>query len=1130
MANPQPLTFISTKQYSIGQADRQVSTMTVRDELNNINRTLTECHRRFQEADLERNKLDSLYRTKIDKVKQWSQAKRAQVENERATVLKYYRIAKDSTDKDLITTGISGEKPDIYKLNEMIELVNTTSRNDHQAGKIVDLTSRYFVFLDHEMSKIQQAEQSKIQKIIAQKDSELSRINDAERAALSYCRSYLASEKVKGLSALFDKIETDYTIDSRYFVEWKRPSKKKKKMLIGYGEFRVNIPQTLCPALKQSLGKYFDEASKCVYYPCGFTTTSSEIIDIEYTETNERQVRGGLQALVLNFMRYFEVTKLKISVFDQIYYNAGILGSLTTLAEIKGSLIEKTPFNDSSLKDSIESLAAYYRKVESKIGARDVYEYNRVKKPEDQIPYRLIILNRDQDHFGTETTSELSFVLNNASKFGLTVIRLTKSSDGGSKGKDREKKRLKYAKDHLNLISGSSGDFYIADDTGWVPFRWIEAPSSFPPSFLSRVKHALKPIKRGTKYFDRYKLTLPVKTRTSKRKPIVLPFAVDDDDTVITCSFENETFAAYVMGAAGSGKSTLLHTLICGILMNYHPDEVELWLMDFKMLEFRKYLSSRPPHIKYLLLEKSEDLIFDIIDKLTEELERREYIFSQKGWQKLMDVPVNEYMPAIFVIVDEFAQMSQIIRESRGSGYGLDYTIKLENLLAKGRALGFKFIFASQTYTTGVSGLTETACKQIQLRFALKNSRDEIVSTLDLASEQLTSALSKDINSLPPYETLFKWRDKNGEICTGRFKNLYVENAEIDKLMAALSNHIKPCQAGKATNDRSYVEKNPVMIEGEKPKTFRSQIPLYKEYERSQDEGFLEDNDFLIYPGVPCSFKLAKPFMLSQGTSENILILGGDKDSTVNVSQSIIVSYARFNNPIEIWAHPRSAIIKKYKNTIFSKRMQFLELTDICARITELKQEIMHKQNSERMVLCFGLERIFDDLDILDETDFEEPCVISTLDDLMQKLNLVESEAEKDQIINEYNSQVDRYNSSQNATYFSNRIFDARDDYKWLVKKGSLFGLHFVCCFERAKDWLNLRISTDYFNHKILFPMSKDDSIDLIGTRKANEIDDGTCIYTDGKVTFTIRPHIHKGISYRGWLVNPDEKVIRKGV
>lgn len=69
---------------------------------------------------------------------------------------------------------------------------------------------------------------------------------------------------------------------------------------------------------------------------------------------------------------------------------------------------------------------------------------------------------------------------------------------------------------------------------------------------------------------------------------------------------------------------------------------------------------------------------------------------------------------AIFIIIDEFAQMSQILRMTKGDGYKADYTLKLENLLREGAAFGFKFIFASQTYSDGVEGLTEPARKQIQ--------------------------------------------------------------------------------------------------------------------------------------------------------------------------------------------------------------------------------------------------------------------------------------------------------------------------------------------------------------------------------------------------------------------------------
>lgn len=142
------------------------------------------------------------------------------------------------------------------------------------------------------------------------------------------------------------------------------------------------------------------------------------------------------------------------------------------------------------------------------------------------------------------------------------------------------------------------------------------------------------------------------------------------------------------MGASGSGKSTLLHTLITGIIRNYHPDDVELWLADFKMSEFAQYIDPLPPHVKYILLDESKELVFDLIDRLTDEMmERQRFFMKHRDLKKVENVSSDIYMPVIFVILDEFSIMSQAVAESES------YKLKLQNLLAKGRALGIKFIF-----------------------------------------------------------------------------------------------------------------------------------------------------------------------------------------------------------------------------------------------------------------------------------------------------------------------------------------------------------------------------------------------------------------------------------------------------
>lgn len=633
--------------------------MTIQEQLEQLNKKFEQLHSDFIRFDLEKKSLDAKYASIAVSVKVKYQQKKDRIKQEQEEVLKYYRIAKDNSNKELVHGGVAPQKPDLARLNNMIERVNSYSRNDPVAGQIIDLCNAYVAYLDAELKKVENREQSEIQNIERNKIDEANNLTHRKGKVLADCEMFLKGAEVKNLVALFEMIHNDYEITKEYFDNWGGPLKRKRMMLLGFSQYKVDVPQKLCSILKGSLKHHFDESTKMVNCPCGFTTDTYEEIFVEYTDHNETKLKLGVQALILNFLRYFKPTEYKIAVFDYLHYNADVLGALYVFANIKNGLVDAIPANEKELKQSISVLASYYRKVEAKLGTQNIYEYNKTHKPEERIPLRILIINRLQESFNSSGEAEMAYVVNNASKFGISIIRMTKSTDGGSKGKNREKKYLAKAKDYIRIISDSNGGFYIENDKEWLAFKWLSAPPFLPQEFVNKIESAVKPIEIGTKYFKRYKPKLPTRSH-GKRRPISIPFAINEDDKVVECSFENELFAAYMMGASRSGKSTLLHTMISGLIMNYHPDELELWLLDFKMLEFKKYANHRPPHIKYLLLEKSEDLVFDIIDRLEEMLAEREYAFSQNGWQKLADVPSDVYMPVIFIIIDEFAQMSQI--------------------------------------------------------------------------------------------------------------------------------------------------------------------------------------------------------------------------------------------------------------------------------------------------------------------------------------------------------------------------------------------------------------------------------------------------------------------------------------
>src|SRR5204863_7231055 len=79
-----------------------------------------------------------------------------------------------------------------------------------------------------------------------------------------------------------------------------------------------------------------------------------------------------------------------------------------------------------------------------------------------------------------------------------------------------------------------------------------------------------------------------------------------------------------VAGKTGSGKSTLLHVLITQLALRYSPDEVELYLVDFKKgVEFKTYSRHQLPHARVIAIESEREFGLSVLQRLDAELRAR---------------------------------------------------------------------------------------------------------------------------------------------------------------------------------------------------------------------------------------------------------------------------------------------------------------------------------------------------------------------------------------------------------------------------------------------------------------------------------------------------------------------------
>ncbi|MGH7224660.1 MAG: FtsK/SpoIIIE domain-containing protein, partial [Gemmataceae bacterium] len=177
---------------------------------------------------------------------------------------------------------------------------------------------------------------------------------------------------------------------------------------------------------------------------------------------------------------------------------------------------------------------------------------------------------------------------------------------------------------------------------------------------------------------------------------------------------------ALVAGKTGSGKSSLLHALITNLSLLYSPDEVELYLIDFKKgVEFKTYAVHDLPHARVIAIESEREFGLSVLQRLDAELRMRGERFRDERAQDLnafrQAVP-DARMPRIMLIVDEFQEFF-----TEDDRIAQETSQLLDRLVRQGRAFGMHVLLGSQTLG-GAYSLARSTIDQMAVRIALQCS------------------------------------------------------------------------------------------------------------------------------------------------------------------------------------------------------------------------------------------------------------------------------------------------------------------------------------------------------------------------------------------------------------------------
>ncbi len=177
-----------------------------------------------------------------------------------------------------------------------------------------------------------------------------------------------------------------------------------------------------------------------------------------------------------------------------------------------------------------------------------------------------------------------------------------------------------------------------------------------------------------------------------------------------------------VAGKTGSGKSSLLHTLITSAAMRYSPDQLHLYLLDFKKgVEFKLYADLHLPHARVIGIESEREFGKSVLEKLDQELHRRGELFRAQGVQELAEYRRRSQatLPRIVLVVDEFQEL--FVRDDR---IAQECTMLLDRLVRQGRSFGVHAILASQSLA-GAYSLPRNTLGQMAVRIALQCSESD---------------------------------------------------------------------------------------------------------------------------------------------------------------------------------------------------------------------------------------------------------------------------------------------------------------------------------------------------------------------------------------------------------------------